>query len=88
MWYLFGIVQALEVLEPALRNLVAGPVTIEWADIPPLLCDTELLGAIAQPKGGTPDLILACRWVYITLTLKDIRKYLIYFRLVWIDLHL
>ena len=48
MRHLFRVVQTLEVTGPVNRNLVTCPITIEEADIPPLLRNTERLGAAGQ----------------------------------------
>ena len=73
---------------PVNRNLVAGPVTIPWPYIPPLLDHTERLGAINQPKVGTWDGILIFGRVSISTTLRNISQYLFYLGIVWMHLHL
>ena len=43
--YFLRVVQTLEVTGTVIQNMVTRPVTIEGADIPPLLRDTERLAA-------------------------------------------
>ena len=85
--FFFGV-YSLEVIVKVHRYMVSGTVTIEWVDIPPLLCDRERIGAIVQPRGGTQVFIRAYSWVLISLTLLDIRNNFIYFSLVWIGLRI
>ena len=77
MCYLICLINAIRVIGTVHVNCVAGPVTIVWPYIPPLLCITEWLGAIDQPNGGTLDWILVSHRGSISLTLQDISKYLI-----------
>ena len=88
VWYLLYSIKALKVIGTVHKNLVAGTVTIMWMYIPPLLCNTERLGAIYQSKGVTQDWILDFRWGSISLTLWDISKYYINISFVRISLHL
>ena len=43
--YLLLVVETLEITGPVNRNLVTRPLTIEGADVPPILCNTERLRA-------------------------------------------
>ena len=53
---------------PVNRNLVTCPVTIEGADVPPLLRNTERLGAAGKPNIGTLNGILIFSGILILLT--------------------
>ena len=65
--YFLRVVQTLEVTVSVNRNLFTRPVIIEGVHVPPLLRDTERLGAAGQPKIGTLNVILIVSGILITL---------------------
>ena len=71
--YLLRVVQTLEVTGPVNQNLVTSPVTIEGANVPPLLRDIERLDAAGKPKRGTLNGILIFSGISIPLNFGYIR---------------
>ena len=65
--YFLCVVQTLEVTVLVNRNLFTRPVIIEGVHVPPLLRDTERLGASGQTKIGTLNVILIVSAISITL---------------------
>ena len=59
---------------PVNQNMVTSPVTIEGADVPPLIRDTERLGASGQPKRDTLNGIFIFSGILILLTFGYIRN--------------